>query len=293
MRPLIIALLLVCASVAAQEGPPVLDVTPAAVAVDGDAATKEKGTKLESAKLATAGGWQHLRNGDTAASIKLFNTAASLNPNDANAYWGLGVAMAQQRKFDISLQLFERACKLDPNNARLAVDTGLAYTRAAMDDATEPAERKQRLQKALSWFGKAEKLEPSYALTYANRAVTWTHLGDYFAASKDIARAEALDRSSIDPKLVAYLAEKSPRRDMAAAGDETKPASAATTKIADQGTVTSPESTQPTTPPVKEAEQGKSLRVIGEPSRYKGPDKRHCLDLPNNEEIIRCVYPRR
>ena len=38
----------------------------------------------------------------------------------------------------------------------------------------------------------------------------------------------------------------------------------------------------------------KKLRVVsGQPAKVTGSDKRACLDLPNNEAIMRCVYPRK
>lgn len=53
---------------------------------------------------------------------------------------------------------------------------------------------------------------------------------------------------------------------------------------------TGPEAVQKETPKARK----KKLRVVsGQPAKVTGADKRACLDLPTNEAIMRCVYPRK
>lgn len=346
MRPLFLALLLGCASFGAQSSSisPVHHEggTPQEM-IDADRrfveeAVKAAGSKEEAAKLIVNRGWQHLKRGDTATAIKRFNQAASLNPLSSEAYWGLGAATSQKGKFDASTQLFERAFALDPKNAQLVADIGLAYTRHATSNSPDSSERAQGLEKALAWLDKAEKIDPSYALTYANRSIALAYLGDYNKAWANVEQAEKLNKTSIDPKMISYLSARQPRpapaaitqatnavqvekanvqpaidKEISHAAQQSTPPTAALPAVVAPDAATVQATSVPAQPVVQqlalsdvqpeaavasqaesEPAPDKTLRVVsGKPSAYKGPDKRECLDLPTNEEIIRCVYPRR
>ncbi len=345
MRPLFLALLLGCASFGAQSSSPSPihheGGTPQEM-IDADRrfveeAVKAAGTKEEAAKILVTRGWQHLKRGDAATAIKRFNQAASLNPLSSDAYWGLGAATSQKGKFDASIHLFERAFALDPQNAQLVADIGLAYTRHATSNSSDSSERAQGLEKALAWLDKAEKIDPSYALTYANRAIALAHLGDYNKAWANVEQAEKLDKASIDPKLISYLSARQPRpapatitqvtnpvqvveanvpmaigNDITLAAHQPTPSTTTLPAVSDPDTATVQATSVPAQPVVQqlalsemqpeaavapqaesESAPEKALRVVsGKPSAHKGPDKRECLSLPTNEEIIRCVYPR-
>jgi hypothetical protein len=355
-----------------------------------DAAVRESGSKEAAARLATMRGWKQLKQGDPEVAIQSFNQAYLLDPNNAEIYWGLGVAMTQQERHDIAVRLFARALALDPQNPRLLADIGLAHAYAAAGMTHDPIEQAKRLQGAMPWFDAAEKLDPSYATTFVNRAIALFFLGKYSESWVNIEKAEAIDRTSVDQKLLADLSEKMPRPASIApivAADSTVvkteavtapptvqqselpteepvvrkivmpkiphgiPDEPAPTFAAQQEPVpaTEPEvrktvmpkiphgiPDEPALPPagatqqesapaptpaptvqpsavvqaepapapamqpvseppaqVAPAPRPKKLRVISaEPARAKGGDKRNCLNLPTNEAIMRCVYPR-
>lgn len=304
MRLLFLALLMICVSVGAQEnlalqgGP--MQKSSTAPGVEGNAVTI---TSQDAAKSATDAGWASLKQGDADSAVRHFNRAASTNPHSTDAYWGLGVATAQQRKFDVAVRSFERALALDSSNVRLVADAGLAYVRRAVSDGLDPQERDANLKTALQLCDRAEKLDPAYAPLYANRAFALAYLSEYDRAWASIEDAERLDRTSVDPKLVAYLSDKKPRP---------APASMARSPASETGKLAPQPEIQLATLPAKQADTAaapqaeqqsameagsalqKKLKVVGsKPARQQGSDKRNCLDLPSNEEIIRCVYPRR
>lgn len=381
MRSLLLALLLTCVSAGAQEGRAIQDVrNRTSQTVEPRIAEIAESIKMnDAAKKAVDEGWAMLRQGDAETATKLFNKAAGLNSGSAEAYWGLGASTAQQRKFDVANRAFERARALDPDNPRLAADAALAYTYYAMSFPQHSSQRAAGLKDALGRFDEAVRLDSGLSLTYANRAVAFAYKGEYDAAWKDIHKAESIDKTSIDPNLIAFLNEKKPRLatkpadpapvkptativsvgspSMSAvppAAAEANPSATAVQQSLQQlvqqtsvaplapepGNVTAQPPIQMATlqtaqaepaaaaklepkqepkqepksepkpeqapanvteqksagepAPVKQIapEAEKKLNVIGTPSRYKGPDKRPCLDLPTNEEIIRCVYPR-
>lgn len=346
MRPLFLALLLGCVAFGAQSA----ELSPIhheggtnQEMIDADRRFVEEavtaaGSREEAAKAMETRGWQHLKRGEAATAIKRFNQAAALNPLSSEAYWGLGAATSQNGQFDASSHLFERAFTLDPHNAPLLADIGLAYTRQATASSPDSSERAQGLANALTWLDKAEKIDPSYALTYANRAIALAYLGDYNKAWANVERAEKLDKASVDPQLITYLSARQARPEPAAmtrvmnavqvdaangqpASDKEIPVAAqpSTLPAAALPAVAEPEATtvqatfvpaqpvvqqlapsevQPEAAVAPQAESEpapeKTLRVVsGKPSAYQGADKRHCLDLPTNEAIMQCVYPRR
>ena len=349
MRYLLVVLLLACASVGAQNinELPLFGETqksPEAVAADQrfvDSAVKAAGSKESAARLATSRGWQHLKQGDTEVAIQSFNQAYLLQPSNVEVYWGLGVAMTQQGKYDLSVRMFGRALSIAPDNARLLADVGLAHTRAAVGSSQDPIEQAKRLQGAIPWFSAAQKLDPDYALTYANRAVTLYFLGNFTESWANIEKAEALDRASVDPNLIADLSKKLPRPAMSISSSAEDSATVRTesvpapSEVLQSETPTMPRTSKvvmpkipqgipdepapklqiearpinvaptktapmPVTPEAREPQvedlstPKKSLRIVsGQPMRPTGPDKRSCLNLPTNEAIMRCVYPRK
>ena len=360
-----------------------------------EAAVRESGSKEAAARLATQRGWKQLKQGDAEVAIQSFNQAYLLDPNNAEIYWGLGVAMTQQERHDIAVRLFARALALDPQNPRLLADIGLAHAYAAAGMTHDPVEQAKRLQGAMPWFDAAEKLDPTYATTFVNRAIALFFLGKYSESWMNVEKAEAIDRTSVDQKLLADLSKKMSRPHSVAPviaadstvvkteavtaqaevqqselpttepvvrkivmpkiphgipdepapapataaqqepvptaepalvaepevrkivmpkiphgiPDEPAPVAAPVQRTAQQESAPAP-TVQPSAvvqaepaptpamqtvsePPaeVTPAPRSKKLRVISaEPARVKGSDKRHCLNLPTNEAIMRCVY---
>jgi len=354
MRYLLVVLLLACASVCAQNVNelPLFGETqksPEAIAADQrfvDSAVKAVGSKEAAARMATFRGWQHLKQGDMEVAIQSFNQAYLLQPDNVEVHWGLAVATTQQGKFDVAVRLFQRALVIEPDNARLLADIGLAHTRAAVGSTQDPIEQAKRLQGALPWFDAAEKIDPDYALIYANRAITLHFLGKHSEAWANIETAEALNRASVDATLIADLSKKSPRPATASAAPAPDTATVITESVPAQSEVQQADAPttypvmkkevmpkvvegipdepalQPTAQPVAQAaieppveasakqesstqapreakmeavpEPKKKLRIVSaQPAHPTGPDKRACLDLPTNEAILRCVYPRK
>ena len=68
-------------------------------------------------------GNEHLKQNDHSSSIKCFNEALKIKPNNSNAISGkvksligLGEIELKNNKFDIALQKFMKALEIDPKN---------------------------------------------------------------------------------------------------------------------------------------------------------------------------------
>jgi len=329
MRLLILAFLLALASASAQDIPEKSEsqqmIDAGRHAAGNEIKTSE--SKQEAARLAAVRGWQHLKKGDASTAVSRFNQALILNPNYADAFWGLGAATSLQGRFDASILLFERAYSLDQKNVGLTADVGVAYMRRAMSKPQDPAERAKGLNSALAWFDKAEKLDPFYEQTLVNRAIALAFLGDYNNAWANVERAEALNEKSVDPQFISYLSEQQPRPvpsatallaqsnkpEAVAARTKTQPLDQATVPApgpADSEAITAHASkvtsqpmvqqvalplTQPENSPLSKTEtepapENKLRLVSGKASMYRGKDMSHCLSLPTNAAIARCAY---
>ncbi len=324
-------------------------------------AIKAAGSKEAAARIEITRGWKQLKQGDLEVAIQSFTHAYVLDPKNVEVYWGLGNAMTQQGKFAAASTYYERAIKIEPQNPKLMADMGLSQTYSAFKSTPKPEEQAKLAKDAMRWFDNAEKIDPNRPVIYAHRAIALYMLGNYAEAWKNVEKAEALERTSVDPAFLADLTAKQARPESkppaaksedaaiktetvatppVAQPEKAQPASAKeqaplpTTKLTPQirdpnAPQQAPAPTAAPLAPVKQAQeekkndaeqarvtgktatedgdeqkaaasektpvpaqQEKQLEVVQEkPLPQIGPDKRKCLDLPTQEEIIRCVYP--
>lgn len=271
------------------------------------------GTKEDAVELAVRQGWQHLQRGESASAIQRFNQAYLIDAKNANVYWGLGVAVSQQGDFEESLRLFNQAYLLAPRNVRLVADIGLARTRYALKKSDTIGVRMKRLEAALLWFDSAERIDASYPLIYANRAITLTLLSRYKEAWENVDKAESLRKGSVDSNLLAMLNNEAPRR-VASADGKTEIKQAVYTPHINPALKTEKkeDSKTPAQPLIYKEEkkiaytgvkgetkaalvtssESTRLKIMGsQAAGREDKDKRDCLKLKSNSEIIRCVYP--
>lgn len=173
-----------------------------------DDAVRAFGSRENAAALAAESGWHHLQKGDRVLATKRFNQALALDHRCARAFWGLGVMTGQQDKYEVAFKLLERARRHDPKNPKLLTDIGIIRTRHALHKTTPPTERRQSLEEALKVLAEAELRDPNYPPIYTSRAVALMQLGQSKEAQSNLLRAEALERASVDTRLVEHLSKK-------------------------------------------------------------------------------------
>ena len=77
-----------------------------------------------------------------------------LDPNNAKAYNGLGIALGNQKKLDEAIAAFRKAIQLDPNSAKAYYNLGIALY------------YQKKLDEAIAAYRKAIQLDPNSANAY-------------------------------------------------------------------------------------------------------------------------------
>ena len=120
--------------------------------------------------------------GDYNGAIRIYDEALSLNPNNALAYYGSGLAYAQGLKqYERAIQDYDKAIELNPNYAVAYTSRGTSYALLGQKE------------RAIQDFDKAIELNPKHAGAYNNRGLTYRNLGQNELAIKDFNKAIELN----------------------------------------------------------------------------------------------------
>jgi lipoprotein NlpI len=122
--------------------------------------------------------------GDLNAALEAFDTAMSIDPKYAPAYYNRGVAKLLQHDLDEAFEDFSKSIELDPNYKEAYFQRGCLEGRQGNFDA------------AIADFNVDIKLDPKYALAHYN-------LGHatYFKGDLDGTLADLDDALKLDPEL--------------------------------------------------------------------------------------------
>lgn len=172
---------------------------------------KQTGSREKAAERAVQLGWQYFYKGDRATAMKRFNQAWLLVPENPDAFWGFGAVAGSQGKFDESIKFFERSFTLAPRNSRMLVDFAFSLIWKGRSGSRSEAERDAAFARAHGLLNEAEKLEPSYPILYANRAILCFFQADYAAAWRNVDRAQALEPKAVQAAFLQDLSSRMPR----------------------------------------------------------------------------------
>ncbi len=78
--------------------------------------------RTDASKFFSERGWEYVSEGKLDTAIYRFNLSFLLNPQNVDAFWGLGTVSYQQGKFEESSNLLQRGLSLAPENSMLMVD---------------------------------------------------------------------------------------------------------------------------------------------------------------------------
>jgi tetratricopeptide (TPR) repeat protein len=170
--------------------------------------------------------WQ--RNQVWASDIALWEDTARKAPRNARAHFQLAHAYYMTGRFDDAVAVYAETARLQQPNYDLLLDWGLAYDDAGRPDlavaklkqaaALDPDAhvysqiarvyaKQSRWPEALEALAQAEKLDPSFAMTYYYRGGVRAKTNDFAGAVADYQHALAL---GVDP-----LVETSVRQGLA------------------------------------------------------------------------------
>ncbi len=129
-----------------------------------------------------------------------FKTAIVLNPNDADAFYRLGVIYARIGRYQAASQAYAAALEIAPNH------------RDALNNLGNIHLRQRRLLQAVAAYQKVLALAPDYARAYHNLGNAYVLLGDAARAVEAFEAAIARDPAYAQPRqMLAQLYRRSGR----------------------------------------------------------------------------------
>ncbi len=117
-------------------------------------------------------GWNYLYSGNAADAKKILLKALKKNDNDFYAHWGLGGVLMSEKKYAKALVHLNKADQLSPNNIKIMNAIACVYLNKGQYENNS-----ELYKQALKIIARAEKLNPSYGLTYINKALAFALLG--------------------------------------------------------------------------------------------------------------------
>jgi Flp pilus assembly protein TadD len=124
-----------------------------------------------------------LLKSDCAGAIRAFETARSMEPENLEIVWNLGVAHECNKEPDTALSFYRAFAMAKP--------TANAYDRIAYVEAM-----RARIPQTMEAIGNALRLDPNDATAYAYRGVAKMTMQDAAGADEDLRRALALDNNN-------------------------------------------------------------------------------------------------
>lgn len=111
------------------------------------------------------GTYTKLQHGDTQFVMKCYQQAIMINPNDADAYYNLGLALSEVGQHDEALMQYENAIQRDPRCAAAYNNMGVIW------------KERENLQNALWYYGRALEANPNFSQALTNVGVVCNILG--------------------------------------------------------------------------------------------------------------------
>ena len=120
-------------------------------------------SRAEGSEFFSKMGWDYLSDGDKNTAIHRFNLSWLLNPDNVDAYWGLGVIEFQSVNFPNAIKLMNKGLEIskEPNYV-LMVDLATVYIKTALNNPNsmiETANARNLLTKSL-------EIQPKYTSAY-------------------------------------------------------------------------------------------------------------------------------
>jgi tetratricopeptide (TPR) repeat protein len=135
-----------------------------------------------------------LRNqeGNYALAIDLANQALQQNPNDAEAYFQLGISYSQLDSVAIAYKMFQKSMELDPNKSKMANDN-IKHNYAKHYNLGQKAFNRPDYNLSAKEFKQATEADPRQSIGFYNLGVSYSRLGETDSTYYDKA-IETLDK---------------------------------------------------------------------------------------------------
>ena len=144
--------------------------------------------------------WEYLAESSLDTATYRFNLAHLLNPQNADAYWGLGVVQFNKGNQDGAIGLLNRGLVVDSTNATLMTDLATLHLNNYSSDSSS-----NELNRAVVLLNRAIALDTANANAYMKLSLAEFHQQHYDEAWTYFHRARALDVKNLDFNFLTQL----------------------------------------------------------------------------------------
>ena len=150
-------------------------------------------------------GYEYLSENKPDTATYRFNLAWLLNPQNADAYRGLGIMASTQPTPDAAIELLIKGLALAPTSAPLLSDLGTSYL-----IRYSQTKKKKDLTAGLDLLQRATTIDPANATTWQQQARGLYYQEKYPEAWAAVHKGQALSVGSLDFDLISDLLAKLP-----------------------------------------------------------------------------------
>ncbi len=171
------------------------------------------GNRTAASNAVVAQGWEAMRSGTLRAALRRFNEGWLLSPYNPIVFWGFGAVLSAQDKLPEAIEHLETARELMSGDAKqrlqLLTDIGAVRSAYAASLSRErDLERAQQFSAANQRFAESLELDPEYAPSWREWAMSLYEQERYAEASIKAARALELKAESFPADFLRKLNSK-------------------------------------------------------------------------------------
>lgn len=160
-------------------------------------------SRVEASQFFSKSGWDYLSEGGKDLATHRFNLAWTLNKENVEAYWGLGVVAYQQGDYHSAIELMDQGLVLNKGQSpTLLVDLATVYIKC-FTEHKEAAE----MEKANELLEKALVLDPSFTNAYMQLSLASLVNDNIDQAWLNFHKAYEVDPNGVSVELLAELLE--------------------------------------------------------------------------------------
>lgn len=159
----------------------------------------------EASTFFTTKGFEYLRENQPDTAVYRFNLAWLLNPQNADAYRGLGIIASSQPTPEAAIGLLTKGLALAPSNAAMMGDLGASYL-----IRYGQTKKKKDLTTGMELLQRATAADPNSAVAWQQLARGLYYQEKYPEAWAAVHKGQAVNMTSLDFDLISDLVAKLP-----------------------------------------------------------------------------------
>jgi tetratricopeptide (TPR) repeat protein len=176
-------------------------------------AIAKHGNRTVASIAASAQGWASFRSGNSASALRHFNEGWLLSPKNPEVFWGFGAVLSERGKLAEAIEQLETARELMSDDAKklvqLLADLGAVRSAYAAGLPRErELERAQQFSAANQRFAESLEINPEYARSWREWAISLYDQGRYSEAWIKASRARELKAESFSADFLSTLKSK-------------------------------------------------------------------------------------